>query len=333
MKNKINTAFLTLLMLFATLYPSGQAYANGLPPNIANYTSTINNSVSLEEKEQMVDKLSTDIDLLHLINGAIYFWVKNQNTKFKEMSSQWALLNKEDKDVFAIENGFENSSKFEVILANYNKVMFNISNKYPKLKHFNKEEIIEVFEKSYNKSLLHTASENQCYINAQNHYVDCLAKMNASYAQAKDAIISCVALSIAGGVFVAYLSGAAASAGIADYNHAYDQFILGPPAGWSTADILTGAVNAGNRAAAVKETTVATYTKIIDILKTLIGSCSAGAGVVGGIYFSGTSMKACADAYGVEMLAGKCNDIDSANVNNTSYKSFIGNNGKTNLRH
>ncbi len=37
MKNKINGALLTLLMLFATLYPSGQAYANGLPPKIMTY--------------------------------------------------------------------------------------------------------------------------------------------------------------------------------------------------------------------------------------------------------------------------------------------------------
>ncbi|WP_395059750.1 hypothetical protein [Flavobacterium sp.] len=71
MKNKINTAFLTLVMLFATLYPSGQAYANGLPPKVMTYF----------EKEDLADKLASDNRFLLLNINSLFTYLIYQNTQ------------------------------------------------------------------------------------------------------------------------------------------------------------------------------------------------------------------------------------------------------------
>ncbi|MFV8352645.1 hypothetical protein [Flavobacterium sp. XS2P14] len=56
MKNRIKGAFLTLLMLFATLYPSGQVYANGLSPKIMTFF----------EKDDLINQLAIDQDFVIL---------------------------------------------------------------------------------------------------------------------------------------------------------------------------------------------------------------------------------------------------------------------------
>lgn len=80
MKNRVKGAFLTLLMLFATLYPSGKAYANGLPPENLKVER-----MSLSEKQILTNELVNDKEFLNFYKSSMFitllFLVKSKNSK------------------------------------------------------------------------------------------------------------------------------------------------------------------------------------------------------------------------------------------------------------
>ena len=77
MKNRIKGYFLTLLMLFGCLYPSGQAFANGTPPKI----------MSVFDKEELVNELAKSnyfVDYIINLTQCSMIYTLNSLVKPKE---------------------------------------------------------------------------------------------------------------------------------------------------------------------------------------------------------------------------------------------------------
>ncbi|MFV8352643.1 hypothetical protein [Flavobacterium sp. XS2P14] len=151
MKNKIKSGFLTLIMLFTTLYPSGQAFANGLPPV----------GMTLVEKQVFAEELANDDDFVDFFSkltiAQIRFYANINNfpndVKYKFVKETHNLLELEYEDL-KIESKnklirnltFKSISEFENFQNGLNEKLYRIIYNHPKLLDLDKFNLQEIFK-------------------------------------------------------------------------------------------------------------------------------------------------------------------------------------------
>ncbi|WP_310557571.1 hypothetical protein [Flavobacterium sp.] len=156
MKNKIKGMFLTVLMLFGALYPSGQAYANGLPPKIMTYI----------EKQNIANKLVNDDDFMKFCKFKLIipfiFLLKQSKLGVEQQQENYLMietlakkpnLSQDEYDKMTLTIGFKNSNEFNQVIEN----TVNYENKFitnnPEIAKLSESEAAEVYKLAISDSL------------------------------------------------------------------------------------------------------------------------------------------------------------------------------------
>lgn len=164
MKNKINTAFLTVLMLFATLYPSGQAYAN----------KNNNHLITEIAKIDLAKKLVKDKDYANYLQLLIYPILYNSFIKINSSNNNFNAANEKSEILFKKkfnDFGFLDENNYKSYLNDLNSIINNLISKYPIILKLNDEDIKEVYDltlknnsfKEILSNSLDTSCSNQCF--------------------------------------------------------------------------------------------------------------------------------------------------------------------------
>lgn len=185
MKNRIKGAFLTLLMLFATLYPSAQGYANGLPPSV----------MTALEKNSFVEELVNDTDFIKYTLSCAFIMLsfkskletltakeKFNSLEIKKELSSLSLQNFDKINLKFLINeiGISESTKFEILFSKIDELKLKIISKYPQFMRMKGEDISEITEKLRSSETLKRninetlAAAGNCYEEIGISYVGCV---------------------------------------------------------------------------------------------------------------------------------------------------------------
>ncbi len=173
MKNKIKGMFLTLLMLFATLYPSGQAYANGLP--LTGISSIQKQAISNElvnNKDYIsMMKNCSIIPMLQLARMSISNeeQIKDLNIKIDKLKSQ----NKFDQDEYAKMLGFNGSNQIIEIYRSANNDFKKIVQQIPEIKSINESDLQDIYKLTFKNNTFVENLLNECKQNQRLWAVQC----------------------------------------------------------------------------------------------------------------------------------------------------------------
>ena len=141
MKNNLKGIFLTVLMLFATLYPCGQSYANGLPSK----------TMTISQRKVLVEQLSKDNEFKILFKKSIVFGLQlykgMSETKPNENLNEFKFkdLNDVDKIKFFQTSGISNESEFNSKTLELQQLLQIVFSNHAELNSMSKDDLQKVF--------------------------------------------------------------------------------------------------------------------------------------------------------------------------------------------